>query len=170
MAWFELWGDSGRESDLPFMTKKRIVLADDEACVRAMVARVLGDEGYQVLPAANGAEALERVRQFKVDLVLLDLTMPRLNGWETFQRIQEEYPLLPVIIITAKPDQFFTSLGAGVGALFEKPLDFPKLLEAISALLAEPEESRLARMEGKPAAFYYLPASTRTGAHEPIAP
>jgi CheY-like chemotaxis protein len=140
------------------MRRKKILLADDEGSVRIMVSRVLVSEGYDVVAVANGAEALQTIRTSSLDAALLDLNMPTLNGWETFQRIQEEYPLLPVVIITAKPDQFFTSLGAGVGALLEKPLDFEELIETIARLLAEPDDCRVARMEGKPAAFYYAPA------------
>ena len=65
--------------------------------------------------------------------------------------------MIPVIIITARSNQLFTALASGVGALLEKPLDFPNLLQAIANLLAESEEQRLARMAGKPAEFHYLP-------------
>ena len=91
------------------------------------------------------------------DLVLLDLNMPGKSGWDTFERLTTENPLLAIIIITARPNQLFTAVGAGVGALLEKPLDFPKLLETVTRLLAEPEESRLERIAGKPAEFHYLP-------------
>ena len=66
--------------------------------------------------------------------------------------------LLPVIIVTARPNQLFTAASSGAGALLEKPLDFPQLLETIRALLDEPTETRLARMAGRDTAFRYLPA------------
>jgi CheY-like chemotaxis protein len=154
----EVQSPSRPYSERPVMTNKRILLVDDDPAVREMLGRVLGGEGYRVLPAADGAEALRITRCTTLDLVMLDLNMPVMDGWEAFEALREENPLLPVIIITAKPGQFFTSLGAGVGALFEKPFDFPKLLKTISTLLQEPLDNHLARMEGKPAAFYYLPA------------
>jgi len=86
-----------------------------------------------------------------------DLNLPGKNGWETFEALTAENPLLPVIIVTARPNQLFTAMGAGVGALLEKPLNFPKLLETIAGLLVEPADSRRARIAGKPAEFRYLP-------------
>jgi DNA-binding response OmpR family regulator len=86
------------------------------------------------------------------------LNLPGKSGWDTFERLTAENPLLAVIIITARSNQLFTALGAGVGALLEKPLDFPKLLQTIRRLLAEPAEARLARMAGNPADFHHVPA------------
>jgi DNA-binding response OmpR family regulator len=136
--------------------KKKILIVDDDAAVREMLARVLAGEGYAVLTAANGFEALDIAAATPLDLVLLDLNMPQKNGWDTFERLTAENPLLAVIIITARPNQFFTALGAGVGALLEKPLDFPKLLKTVDGLLAESAETRLARLAGRPAKFHYL--------------
>ena len=81
--------------------------------------------------------------------------MPGQSGWDTFERLTASQPLLAVIIITARPNQLFTALGAGVGALLEKPLDFPQLLQAVTRLLAETPESRLARLAGQASDFYY---------------
>jgi two-component system, OmpR family, copper resistance phosphate regulon response regulator CusR len=117
---------------------------------------VLAAEGYAVLVAANGLEALCIAETHHVDLVLLDLSMPLRNGWDTFQQLTSRDPLLRVIIVTARPNQLFMSLAAGVGALAEKPLDYPKLLETVRALLSEPEQVRLARMAGRSADFRYL--------------
>jgi CheY-like chemotaxis protein len=138
--------------------KPTILLVDDDASVRAMVGRVLAGEGYLVLSAANGAEALGIAEASRVDLVLLDLNMPVQGGWDTFEKLAAQFPLLPVIIITARANQLFTALGAGVGALLEKPLDFPELLKTVSALLTEPTETRQARLAGRQTIFRYLPA------------
>lgn len=137
---------------------KRILVVDDDPSVREMLGRVLNSEGYGVLPAKDGQEALEIAASAEVDLVLLDLNMPGKSGWDTFEELTAANPLLAVIIITARPDQIFTALGAGAGALLEKPLDFPSLLETISKLMAEPAEVRLARLTGHRAEFHYLPA------------
>jgi CheY-like chemotaxis protein len=141
--------------------KKNILLVDDDPGVRRMLQRVLEEEGYIVVPAANGMEALERARATASQLVLLDLNLPAQNGWETLERLAAEGPLLPVIIITARPNQLFPALASGAGALMEKPLDLPKLLRTIRDLLAEPAEARLARMAGKQAEFHYLPPTGR---------
>lgn len=136
----------------------KLLLVDDDPGVRESLAHVLTTEGYDVLPAANGVEALEVAALHPVDLVLLDLNLPRKNGWDTFELMIKQNPQLPVIIITARPNQLFPALAAGAGALMEKPLDFPKLLQTIRDLLAEPAQARAARLAGKPAEFHYLPS------------
>src|SRR5271170_155011 len=128
--------------------KKKILLVDDDSAIRKILLRLLSEEGYSVLPAANGVEALEFASVAKFDLVLLDLNMPQKNGWETFEQLTSQDPLLPVIVITARPNQLFPALASGVGALLEKPLDFARLLETIYSLLEEPPEVRRARLAG----------------------
>ncbi len=140
---------------------KRILVVDDDASVRLMLGQLLSEEGYGVGEAANGEEALVVAAKEHFDLMLLDLNMPVKNGWDTFERLTSVNPYLPVVIITARPNQVFTALGAGVGGLLEKPLDFPKLLQTIRVLLAEPPEVHLARMAGRRAEFYYEPAGER---------
>ena len=141
--------------------KNRILVVDDDSSVREMLTRVLVGEGYLVWAAADGTVALEIHAATKPDLVLLDLNLPGKSGWDTFERLTAEHPMLAVIIITARSNQLFTALGAGVGALLEKPLDFPKLLQTIRRLLAEPAELRLARMAGSPADFQHVPAQRK---------
>ena len=140
--------------------RPKVLLVDDDPAIREMWGRILTDEGYAVLPAANGQAALELAAATQVDVLLLDLNLPRKNGWETFEQITTDHPLLPIIIITARPNQLFPALAAGVGALMEKPLDFPKLLQTIRTLLDEPAERRLARIAGRPADFHYTPAQS----------
>ena len=136
----------------------QILLVDDDAAVLESLADVLKEEGFLVRPATNGDEAIALAGAFPVDLVILDLNMPVRNGWDTFERLSAEHPLLPIIIATARPLQLFTALSAGVGALLEKPLDIPHLLETIRRLLAEPSETRLRRLIGQKAPFHYRPS------------
>lgn len=138
---------------------RRILLVDDDPTVRDSLNDVLLAEGYHVIPAENGQQALDLVSQSAVDLVLLDLNMPIKNGWDTFERLTTEHPFIPVIIVTARPNQFFMALNAGAGALLEKPMDIPVLLQTMNKLLAESGEERLARLAGKKAEFYYKPAA-----------
>ena len=147
-----------RSSD--FMKKNLLLVVDDDASVRRALASVLAEENYGVLTAKDGEEALEIVATQPVDLVTLDLNMPVKNGWQTFGTLTRDYPLLPIVVITARPNQLFPALAAGVGALMEKPLDFPKLLQTIHELVHEPAEVRLARVAGKLAQFRYAPAPT----------
>ena len=87
--------------------------------------------------------------------------VPVKNGWDTFEQLTREHPLIPVIIATARPNQLFTALGAGAGALLEKPMDIPTLLRTMEKLLAETAEQRLARLAGQKAEFHYKPSKPR---------
>ena len=138
---------------------KRILLVDDDPTVRGSLSNVLVAEGYSVIQAENGQQALDLATQLPVDLVLLDLNMPVKNGWDTFERLTAEHPLLPIIIATARPNQLFTAVSAGAGALLEKPMDIPTLLRTMGKLLAETGEQRLARLIGKKTEFHYKPAT-----------
>ena len=140
-------------------TGKRILLVDDDPTVRDSLNDVLVSEGYFVIPAENGQQALDFVARLSVDLVLLDLNMPVKNGWDTFEELTREHPLIPIIVATARPNQLFTALSAGVGALLEKPMAIPTLLQTIEKLLAESADKRLARLAGEKADFYYKPAT-----------
>jgi DNA-binding response OmpR family regulator len=137
--------------------KNRILVVDDDPSVLEMLTRVLNGENYLALAAASGPDALKIAAATQIDLVLLDLNMPGQSGWETFESLAAGHPLVPVIIMAARSTQLLAAMTSGAGALLEKPLDFPKLLQTISNLLAEPAETRLARMAGKSAEFQYLP-------------
>jgi two-component system response regulator MprA len=138
--------------------QKEILVVDDDPSVRTMLKRVLAEEGYHVQSAANGAAAMQAATTAPPDLVLLDVKLREENGWDVFRRLTRKWPLLPVVIITARPNQLFTALAAGVGALLEKPLHIPKMLRTISYLLRESVETRVARSAGRVAHFDYLPA------------
>ena len=132
-----------------------ILIVDDDDSVRELVRRVLVGEGYAVETAADGAQALKIAAQGNIDLVLLDLNLPGQSGWDTFERLTQTNPALAVIIITARTGQLVTAQSAGVGALLEKPLDFPTLLRMVALMLAEPPENRLARLTGRAGRVYH---------------
>jgi len=138
-------------------TKPKILLVDDDPAIRQILVRLLTEEDYLVLTAANGVEALALTGPANFDLVLLDLNMPVKDGWETYEQLSSHNPLLPIILITARPNQFFPALASGVGALLEKPLNFTELFHTIHELLEESEEMRLSRLTGRPPAFSYVP-------------
>jgi CheY-like chemotaxis protein len=134
----------------------KILLADDDEEVLAALNDVLRSEGYEVFMAKNGREAIEHFHEGHIDIALLDLNMPIKGGWETFERLTTIHPLLPIIVITARPEQYPLAVAAGVGALMEKPLDLPLLLQTIEELLNEPIEQRLSRLTGKRPITRYL--------------
>lgn len=130
--------------------KTKILLVDDDSSILAALTGVLKSEGYDVRHAVNGHDALVAFHTLPdIGLVLLDLNMPVKGGWDTFERLTAINPLLPIIIITARPDQQSLAVEAGAAALMEKPLEIPVLLETMQKLLAEPPETRLARIAGQ---------------------
>ena len=128
--------------------KQTVLVVDDDGPIRESLRKVLQAEGYEVVLAADGQEALSRFDPERVDLLLLDLNMPAKSGWDVFERFTFINPLLQIIIITGRDNQCGLAAAAGVGALMEKPLDVPFLLRTMTALLAESAEVRLGRLAG----------------------
>jgi len=127
--------------------KTRILLADDDPAVASALGDVLSAEGYDVVYARNGRAAIDAFSApGRLGLVLLDLCMPELGGWDTFERLMAMDPSLPIVVITARPDQQPLAAAAGVDALLEKPLNIPQLLETIQSLLAERPAARRTRI------------------------
>lgn len=128
--------------------EKTILVLDDDEPIRQSLLKLLLAEGYEVVLAAEGREALETLERRSIDLLLLDLNLPNKSGWDVFERVTSTNPLLPIIIITGRQKQSELAVAAGVGALMQKPLDVPLLLKTISELLVEPVEARLKRLAG----------------------
>ena len=126
--------------------KNRILLADDDFAVRELLARALKSEEFEVIQARNGHEAIFQMLASQPDLVLLDLNMPEKDGWQSYDVIERMNPMLPVIIITAMPEQHAHAVRLGIDALMEKPLDIPLLVSTIRRLLGEPQTMRLRRL------------------------
>jgi CheY-like chemotaxis protein len=142
---------------MPEVTRRRVLIVDDDASVRESLSKVLRDAGYETLLASDGQEAIDRYDAKQVDILLLDIGLPVRNGWETFERFTGMNPTLPIVIITGQTGQYSLARMAGVGALMEKPLGAPQLLEIIKKLLAEPEEAKLRRLCGYDASVKYVP-------------
>ena len=102
-----------------------VLIAADDSVVRGSLAAVFESEGYVVDEARNGIEAVNRAIERSPDLVLLDLNMPHSDGWTAFSQLDRVTPLLPVIVITARPNQYEKAVRAGVDAFMEKPLNIP---------------------------------------------
>lgn len=103
-----------------------------------MLARVLSNEGYGVLTAANGEDAVGLAQTLSVNLVLLDLNMPGFDGWRVLKDFSAMKMAPSVIVITALPGQQGAARAAGVEMILEKPLDFPRLIQAVGQVLAKP--------------------------------
>ena len=119
---------------LPTVT---LLVVDDDAMNRDGLSRRLIRAGYAVQLAEGGAEALETIRTRRVDLVLLDVMMPGLNGIETLRQIRQTHSVseLPVIMVTAKDasDDIVEALDLGANDYVTKPVDFPVVLARVRA-------------------------------------
>jgi two-component system, response regulator, stage 0 sporulation protein F len=120
------------------MALGRILVVDDEAPVREVLTEYFGTEGYEVESAATGLEALSAVRGGRVDLVLLDVRMPGLDGVQVLRTIRELADGLPVIMVTANEDVGLARETLRLGAFdyVAKPFDFDYLDRAVAAGLA----------------------------------
>jgi len=128
---------------------KRILLVDDERSIRESLSKILRAENYEVALADSGEEAIQKQRIERIDLLILDLNMPVKNGWVTLGSLVQSTPLLPIIIITGRPNQRVLAENGGADVLMEKPLDVPLLLQTIRNLLSEPLESRTERARSR---------------------
>ena len=124
----------------------QVLIVDDDPVVRGSLAAVLESEGFEVREAGDGFGAVARTKARAPDLVLLDLSMPQIDGWETFLRVERIQPLVPVIVITARPHQYLTAVRLGVDAFMEKPLNIPILVKAIKSLTAEKDHEHTRRI------------------------
>lgn len=128
---------------------KHILVADDDTMVCAALASVLESEGYAVDEAHNGVETVTRAIEHLPDLVLLDLNMPKMDGWRAFIQLDHVVPLVPVIVITARPHQYKEAVRLGVDAFMEKPLNIFVLLQAIQRLVRETPEHHVRRVTNR---------------------
>ncbi|MGC9332772.1 MAG: adenylate/guanylate cyclase domain-containing protein [Anaerolineae bacterium] len=122
-----------------------ILIADDRADSVELVGELLTMEGYQVVSAFDGEQALSRIRTHLPDLVLLDLNMPRLNGYEVCSELKAD-PLtadIPVLIVTgwAEPEQRVKGLQLGAEDYLTKPFDSRELLARVQARIRAKKES-----------------------------
>ncbi len=121
--------------DQAVLTKKRILIADDEPSIRFLYERELKKEGYEVVFAVNGQEALRLAREEKPDLVVLDIRMPGMDGIQALHRILEEQNSLPVIINTAYSSFKDNFLCWAVEAYLVKSSELTELKDTIRFLL-----------------------------------
>ncbi len=117
--------------------KARILIAEDDADIRQGLSDLLEGEGYAVVPAGDGAQALRLAAQEKVDLYLLDVMMPSKNGYDVCRELRRRDQRTPVLFLTAKGEEIDKVVGLELGAddYVTKPFGVHELLARIGALL-----------------------------------
>jgi len=110
----------------------RVLVVDDDKGIREFVRTVLSDEGYDVAEATDGQQALDRVAQRRPDVILLDMRMPVMDGWE-FARTYRERPgpHAPIVIVTAALDVAKDAKEIGADGFLAKPFQLDDLLQLV---------------------------------------
>lgn len=123
------------------MLKKRILVVDDEADLVEMVKMRLEAGGYEVITAYDGQESLDKAKKEKPDLIILDLMLPKMDGYKVCGLLKADtrYKKIPIIMFTARAQEDDVKLGKEVGAdaYIIKPFEPPVLLNKIKELLKE---------------------------------
>jgi len=120
-------------------SKPTVLLVDDDSSVRLSISRVLGTEGLQVVAARGVKDALECIARNIPDLVVTDLCMAPLSGWDLIVYLESRFPALPIFVVTALPPvKSARGAGNGADAFFQKPLNLDVLLAAIRNQLGLP--------------------------------
>jgi DNA-binding response OmpR family regulator len=158
-------------------TTATILLVDDEESIQKLLSYPLERDGYRVVQARDGEEALDRFREEEVDLVLLDLALPKIDGLEVCRRLRGE-SAVPIIMLTARDDEIDKVLGLEIGAddYITKPFSIRELRSRIRAAIRranltpaqEPVEAieigglridlprRVVEVDGEPVGLTYL--------------
>jgi len=122
----------------------KILVADDEPPILRLMEFILAREGHEMLVAVNGEEALAQVAEHKPDLILLDIMMPRVDGYEVVRRLRADPDLssIPIIMLSAKAQDADVQKGVevGVNEYVTKPFSPPHLVEVVNKYL-KPAES-----------------------------
>ncbi len=118
-------------------TGGHILVVDDERSIRRLLRMYLDEAGYTVTEAADGAEALAKMRSGGIDLVLLDLMIPEVDGLEVARRIRADQPAVPIIMLTAREDEASRVTGLEMGAddYVTKPFSGRELVARVRAVL-----------------------------------
>jgi DNA-binding response OmpR family regulator len=114
-----------------------ILVVDDELDAAKVLAKILRKKGYKIQLAANGLEALQKLYRNHFELVITDILMPKLDGIKLLEQIREQWPTLPVIVMTAVDDERTHTqiLAMGAQAYLLKPFEFRQLFDAVEEII-----------------------------------
>ena len=120
------------------MAKKTIMVVDDEGVIVDVVEKILQSKGYNVITALSGRECLEALKTKPVDLILLDIMMPEMDGWDVCENIKsnKKTEKIPIIFLTAKADPISRSMGVLASQDYiSKPFDVKDLLSRVNKVI-----------------------------------
>lgn len=131
---------------------KQILVVDDDELVLVALVELLSPKGYRVSTALGGPQALEKIEKDGFDLLILDIIMPQMDGYQLCQRIRamERYSEIPIIMLTAKSGEEDKERGleAGANLFLPKPISPQRLLEMIESTI-EKGQSEVSRQESE---------------------
>ena len=119
----------------------RVMIVDDEDTVRKVLRLTLTKAGYDVVEADHGGKGIETIgsddNAFMLDVIICDIRMPKINGLEAIAFFQQQYPSVPIIVVTGFPDQKMATdlLNRGVFDYLVKPVEKDKLLQTVAAAM-----------------------------------
>ena len=121
------------------MDKKRIIVIDDERTICEAIEFLLENEGYDVITAYNGEEGLQQVYKFPPDMLIVDLLMPKMNGFRVVKRVRNDpaFKEIPILMLTVVDDKLNIEEGysSGVTDYMVKPFEVDDLLARVRTLL-----------------------------------
>ncbi len=140
---------SDGQADMPVDSRGRVLVIDDDPAARDIAGRILRGDGYEVLVAESGQRGLELARQSRPDLIVLDVMMPGLDGWQVLESLKKDSALATIpVIMQSMLDERQTGLDKGADEYLTKPVDRRKLTDAIRCLLPEAEAGRVLLIAG----------------------
>lgn len=117
-------------------SRKRVLVVEDDVDIRAMIQITLEAEGHEVLLASNGVEGLAQARSGRIDVVLLDLKMPVMDGWEFARRYREARGKAPIVVLSAAQDAERQARDLGARHTLTKPFDLDSLISVVASVTA----------------------------------
>jgi DNA-binding response OmpR family regulator len=111
---------------------KRVLVVDDDPDIRELLFTALEDEGFEVVPAGNGQEALTIIETFRPDVIVLDLMMPVMDGWQFAAELRKRDEDIPIILLSAARDLRTHAKALSAAEIIEKPFDLSELLPKIA--------------------------------------
>ena len=122
-------------------SKKKILVAEDDPSIRRMFSRVLGNQ-YDVVITSNGKEAFDKFKEIKADLIITDLSMPVMDGFQFFTEIKKIYPEAKILLMTGAFDESKIKMMLENGAIgiLNKPFLWDELIKNINSALSEKSE------------------------------